>query len=368
LNTTIFIPKKIKVGYQNRNDTYTQKLAYVIYYDEKNVLRKQKSWEGWRDKNIEPDEFINEPTSGFVLNKKVGDYQSNWNHRHAYCRVYDPRNYEFEITIENLLYILENSNSIKGKGLEGEFVIAYSGKDLLLLPVDSPDYKKITQHNKIIHEKNYVKVKDLTLGGTYKTKTNEEYIYMGRFDYYADIYESIPYEVDNNYYRKTTKYKSVKKNVNKGKHHYFVLKEKDEKRSEWFSILALKSLGERFISIISSECVDNYAELFDKLECNPHYSPIDESKDEYIPYTFEEFIEKLNSHMWSYYFYDSQKNYLSVDYAYKKSKEDEQKYLLQNRNTYERSQELSFEEIFNQTQPMYKNIYLTNGKLYSEGK
>ena len=32
---SIYIPEKIKVGYQNRNDTYTKKLAYVIYYDEK---------------------------------------------------------------------------------------------------------------------------------------------------------------------------------------------------------------------------------------------------------------------------------------------------------------------------------------------
>ena len=45
---SIYIPKKIKVGYQDRSDTYTGKLAYVIYYDEKNKLRKEKSWNGWR--------------------------------------------------------------------------------------------------------------------------------------------------------------------------------------------------------------------------------------------------------------------------------------------------------------------------------
>lgn len=31
--------------------------------------------------------------------------------------------FEFEITIENLLYILENANPIKGKGLEGELQV-----------------------------------------------------------------------------------------------------------------------------------------------------------------------------------------------------------------------------------------------------
>ena len=61
-----FIPEKINVGFQERNDTYTNKLAYVIYFDEKNVLRKEKSWDGWRDKKIPNEIFENVPTSGFV--------------------------------------------------------------------------------------------------------------------------------------------------------------------------------------------------------------------------------------------------------------------------------------------------------------
>ena len=330
-------------------------------------MRKEKSWNGWRDKNIEPQEFVNEPTSGFILNKKVGDYQSNWNYRHAYCRVYDPRNFEIEISIENLLYILENNNSIKGKGLEGQFLYAYSGKDLLLLPIDSPDYKEIIQYNEILHEKNYVKVKDLVLGGTYKTKSDEEYIYMGRFDYYDDVWESIPYEIDS-YYGKVTRSKSVKKNVNKGKYHYFVKETKsDYSDSIYFNILTLKSLGERFISIVSTECVENYAELFDELEYNPHYSPIDESKDEYITYTFEEFnqIVSKNNRWWTYC-YDLQKNYVSICRMHKINNEITQ-YYFEDKNTYKKSELYSIEEIFNMIQPIYKNTYLANGKLYEKG-
>ena len=365
MKTNIFIPKTIKVGFQNRSDTYTQKLAYVIYYDQKNVLRKEKSWEGWRDKNIEPQEFSNEPTSGFVLNKKVGDYRSDWNHRHAYCRVYDSRgDFEFEITIENLLYILENATSTKGKGLEGEFIYGWSSKDILLIPCESPDYKEITQYNNMIHEKNYVKVKDLTLGGTYKTKTNEEYIYMGRFDYHDTKDERI-YKLNSRY-----DYEWVTNKINKGKHHYFIRKydNNDKYNSKWISLLTLKSLGERFISIVSSECVDNYAELFDKLECNEHYSPVDESKDEYIAYTFEEFNKKATNR--GVYFYDIDKRYISVEKTYNNTG----KYYLRDGRTWgflnnnRTHVEYTFEEIFNQTQPMYKNTYLTNGKLYSEGK
>ena len=174
---SIYIPKKIKVGYQNRYDTYTKKLAYVIYYDEKNKLRKETSWNNWRDEKIEPDDFDNEPTRGFVLNKKVGDYSGDWgNHRQAYCRIYDPRGFEFEITINNLLYILENCDCLKGKGLDGEFVYGWDRKDLILIPVDSPDYKEIkTRTDKIQNGKKF-KGKDLIIGATYLTKNNEQWI------------------------------------------------------------------------------------------------------------------------------------------------------------------------------------------------
>ena len=176
MKSSIFIPKTINVGYQNRSGTYTGKLAYVIYYDEKGKLRKEASWNSWRDEKIPNEEFDNVPTTGFVLNKKVGDYSSGWDHRQAYCRVYDPRNFEFEITIENLLYILENVNSIKGKGLEGEFVYGWDGKDLVLMPVESPDYKQISEYNKIVHNNESIKAKDLIIGVTYLTKDNEEFI------------------------------------------------------------------------------------------------------------------------------------------------------------------------------------------------
>jgi hypothetical protein len=198
MNTNIFLPKKIKVGYQNRRDTYTEKLAFVTYYDEKNVLRKEKSWEGWRDKSINPSDYDNIPTNGFVLNKKVGGGSSGWNNRQTYTRIYDPRGFEFEISIQNLLYILEHTNSIKGKGLEGEFVYGWSGTELLLLPVESPDYIEITNHTNRIFNKTKIKVKDLVIGKIYVSKKNEPIIYMGKYDNYS--YGGLKYKEDPKYY------------------------------------------------------------------------------------------------------------------------------------------------------------------------
>lgn len=44
MKSEIIVPKKCKVGFNIRKDTYTKKLGYVIYHDGK-VWRKQASWE-----------------------------------------------------------------------------------------------------------------------------------------------------------------------------------------------------------------------------------------------------------------------------------------------------------------------------------
>lgn len=217
-NDQLFIPKKIKVGYQWREDTYTKKLAFVVYYNAKGQLAQEKSWRGWiheagtkknhylgyidgkweyeeRD-GIPVDDFENVPTEGFVLNRKAGGYSSGWNHRQTKCRVWDPRGFEFEISVENLLFILQESNSYKGKGLEGEFVYAWSGKDIVLLPCSGEDYKSSQEFTDL--KKLSVHAKTLVPGRTYYTKEQEKVVYLGRYDYvdydYYDLMKISPKE------------------------------------------------------------------------------------------------------------------------------------------------------------------------------
>jgi hypothetical protein len=186
----LFIPNKIKVGFQNRNDTYTKKLAYVIYYDQKNVLRKEKSWEAWRDKSIDSIDFDNEPIEGFVLNKGVGGGRSGyrWNVRNEYIRVYDPRDFEFEISVANLLFILRECNCSKGKGLEGKFVYAWDNVTLVLLPTITDDYQQCKQYTELQSKK--IISKDLIPGVSYITKKMKNLVYLGRFNYYNFIYNN----------------------------------------------------------------------------------------------------------------------------------------------------------------------------------
>lgn len=226
MNSNIFIPKKIKVGFRERDDTFTKMLGYVIYHDGK-VWRKEKSWESWRSTyidtekaekivngynkslcteqienqsvsdfenlpsyykhkkstniEIDPKEFENIPVEGFVLNKKAGGYKSGWNHRQTYCRIFDPRGFEFEITIPNLLYILENANAVKGKGLEGKFIYGWEGTELILIPEQAPEYEEMVKFTEIQLSASITK-KDLIPGWKYLTKQKEVVTYLGYFE------------------------------------------------------------------------------------------------------------------------------------------------------------------------------------------
>ncbi|MBZ9693275.1 hypothetical protein [Clostridium sp. M14] len=357
MKSNIFIPKKINVGFQERCDTYTKKLAYIIYFDEKGKLRKENSWNSWKDDSIPNEIYNNVPTEGFVLNKKVGDYCSDWNHRQAYVRVYDPREFEFEITIENLLYILENTSSIKGKGLEGQFIYGWDGKDLVLIPMHSPDYKEISEFNNILYNDETIKGKDLIVGAKYLTKQNEEWIYIGKYKYYD--------------------YDGAEK---KGKYFWFA---KKSKYSEDYHFKQIKNISNnKIIKTINDNCCDNYAEIFDSMESERCYSPYDEIKDAFKYYTFEEFKNRQEEDTYwdRAYYYDCNKEkriqvYIKdgKDIELKEQKLVEKKYncwwgdinsSYKDWETIFENKFGSLEEVYNHYKPQYINNYLQNGKFY----
>lgn len=277
----LYIPKRINVGFNERADTYNGLLGYVIYWDDKGKLRKEASWESWRHKvgekkrywdnksnevygeNVAPRAFDNVPTEGFVLNKGVGGQRESWgwNARNEYIRVYDPRGFEFEISVANLLFILQHTSAIKGKGLEGEFVYSWEGKDLILLPVDCFEYRASNNFTNLQVKK--ISAKEMEVGHTYLTKKEEEVIYIGRY----------------HWYERTTKYHRFKsthvgsrdyiyaRTLNVAKKHIFW----DVKNNKFVSESGFTHLAKK----TGTSPVDNFAELIDKLMASTNgHSPI----------------------------------------------------------------------------------------------
>lgn len=244
----VSIPAKIKVGFCKRGDTYTSKLGFVVYIDAKGKLRQEKSWEGWRDKKIDPADYDNVPTEGFVLNKSVGGVRSySWNARKGKVRVYDPRDFEFEITIPNLLFILSECDCSRGKGLEGKFVYAWKGKELFLMPTSAQDYKNSIEYTEL--QGLNVKLKSLINGAMYITKKQVKLVYLGDMDVHF---------LSRNYYWKIQGPSPLKKHVFQDEKGNFVIMED------------IKDLAK----VISETVVPDYAERIEKYRKSRYGSKI----------------------------------------------------------------------------------------------
>ena len=271
MNTYVKIPERISAGFQNKNDTYTGKLAYVTYYDNNGELRKENSWNRWRDKEIEPLTFLNKPTSGFVLNKKVGEDAANFNYRNSHIRVYDPRGFEIEITVDNLLLILENTNCLKGKGLEGKFVYAWDNSSLMLLPTNLPEFNDILDYNELLSNPEKIEPDTLIPGRTYQKKDGGKYVFLEK----AKFYQSGK--------RKGTKY-------------YFAFLMESEYGNS-FIITSMTDIKKKFIKTIDYDTNAYFQNMLYEMQMNYGYCPAKDYtpdiKCDYREYSYEEFVNLL---------------------------------------------------------------------------
>lgn len=257
MKTNLFIPKKVVVGFQNRTDTFTGKLAYVVYYDEKGVLRQEHSWNGWRDKNITQVEFDNVPTR-FVINKGVDRYGYFGSGR-SVARIYDTRDHEFEISISNLMGILMYSDVSKRDILE-ECVYAWSGKDLILLPVNSNEYQESLEYT--AKQSLKFSTKNLVKGYTYSAKKNSStYVYIGYYDYY---------ELNRYYYINISTFNQT----HKGKKHIFYNTENND-----FCTISVSTLAE----CISDNIYPSYADLVQQYETSVYNKLVSKFSTSFIP-------------------------------------------------------------------------------------
>lgn len=368
MSNGLYIPNRINVGFQNRSDTYTKKLAYIIYYDSLGKLRKEASWQSWRDKNIPNEEFDNVPTEGFVLNRRAGGVEESYgyNASKTYVRVYDPRGFEFEITIDNLLFILENVSSIKGKGLEGKFVYSWYGTEMVLLPCSSQDYIKQKEYSSLIKSNSFVQAKDLIIGATYIDKSNNEIVYVGKFERYSTGYWHND-KFFNNFSKLAEYCDSIgdyTSTWNNRRSYDYIFDYGPVGKVFWFyhrqsnTFIHKQSISKYLIATKDSNCAIDYSDIYEKMIRNPNYSPIDQSATKMLNHTLESFKEYINkSNNWVF----DKSNSRVFIHCYK-----EDGLYSYSCSCIERGKHFSIEELFNLLQPKYKEIYLKNGLLYTK--
>lgn len=189
----IEIFNKFKVGFTHRNDTYSEKLGFINpLMQEASGRKKEKykyanAFENWRDKSIDLEFFDNEPTSGFVVNYRVGGHYCYYgdNGREPKIRVFDPRGFEIEITLENLVEILEFGVG-SGKIIEGEYLYVFRDTHLTLINTKSSLYNEIFESKTDVQE--FQQTDELIVGHVYQTSDLGsdigKYIYLGKHLHY----------------------------------------------------------------------------------------------------------------------------------------------------------------------------------------
>lgn len=172
----VFIPKKLKVGYQSRQDTFTGKLAYINYENDKKVWALDKSWKNWV-KEEQIDFIDNEPISGFIINRSKTRYAS-FAGKSVNIRIYHPNGFEFEISPDNLCAVISHSD-ISHSYISQECILGWEGGRVLLIPTNSDVYQSALKDTKYKLSKFE---DDFVFANSYiaKKSTKDNLIYLGK--------------------------------------------------------------------------------------------------------------------------------------------------------------------------------------------
>lgn len=294
----LYIPTELHVGQQDRTGTYTGRLGYIVYKDAKGKLRKEKSWNGWRDHKIDPVVTDNEPMTGFTLNKGIARGGYDWySQRTEKVRVYDPRGFEFEISIDNLLGVLMHSDVSK-RDIVQACVYAWAGTELVLLPTNTEDYEASSKHT----SKQTMKVgaRELVVGHTYELKSGKEnVVYVGKYTIYGD---------KNSNGDRSSRYEVVSKTqVEKKNQHIFYHLENKE--------FEVKSPTAYIAQVVSEEVHPEYADIVDKFfkqkmsQKIKGLRVIPKQLKDVSQYTcYEHYLTAYGPERHGYYYVDSAKN------------------------------------------------------------
>ncbi len=171
-NIKIIFPEQIIVGYSQRENY----LLSFITFKEKNILRKEKSWNDWRDKKINHNVISNEPISGFKFfgsNKRSSDWFGSGRNM---VEIQHPNGFVFEITVENTITLL-NDTIVENGEIKSKCLLAWSGVQMSLIKENSDIYQQAVENI----NRNNIKtpIKNLQLGDYVILQNGVEGIYYG---------------------------------------------------------------------------------------------------------------------------------------------------------------------------------------------
>lgn len=191
-----YIPPKIFVSKQSRGEDAL--VGYMIPHNpnDSTYSDKESSCRAWGDTTIEPSIIDNKFSTGFGIINQVRRYESDA----VYWRVLHPEGFEFEISLENFEYIMNQHvidrgviiNSKNTHPAEFMLVLQRSNRKWIMVDAQHPEYLK-SKDNALPGDASYVameqKIKDeakavsadLQIGDVVELSGHSygQYIYMG---------------------------------------------------------------------------------------------------------------------------------------------------------------------------------------------
>lgn len=189
---SVTIPEKVYVGFQGRRGQDEVPLGFMTPYTDDEAGKKRQAtvdqWAGGRgygaNKTFNSVIIDNEPMYGFRLGRAIrrsGHFGSGA----SYVRIEDPRGFELEISIENLVAVLEDV-AMERCEFVGALIwgrVAGSQKNLLMA-VDSDLYRGAVKTKAAVAQA--LPCKDFSIGDKIEAVTGETGIYMGMMFGVAD--------------------------------------------------------------------------------------------------------------------------------------------------------------------------------------
>jgi len=134
------------------------------------------------------DEVTNEPRAGFRITKSISRGGGSWSGSNKVVRIEDPRGFELEISVDNLVKMMSMTTFVDGVCQE-ECVWGRDGANNVLLPVNSEPYKEAFDTT-TYRAKKAISLRDVNYGDTVELKKTEHFegltgIYMGSYHVYS---------------------------------------------------------------------------------------------------------------------------------------------------------------------------------------
>ena len=174
-NLNIKFYGKAYVNFQNYNESLP--LGQLTHYEEKAPATSKKRMEQCDSRSSKDSEgviFDNVPMVGFRISRS--QRRLGWNNRSEVIQIEDPRGFEVQITIANLIMLTDNNLLENGEILR-ECIWGRDGNNNVLLPVNSEPYKQALENLDRIASS--VRPKSVEVGNEVLLKNGNIGRYMG---------------------------------------------------------------------------------------------------------------------------------------------------------------------------------------------